>query len=394
MLKDKLNPITSFPQSLKDRLSGIKPTPFLTEETPLIKSATELREGTKEFAEPIVEAGLKAGKFTEEAIMEPGTKFAMPVLEKLSQQLTEKGYSQLGKQLMQVAPFIGLGVDIAAPIPGAGKKKAVEKGIEKTSDLIKGIKNTDKMASKADNLSTSISKAKASGQSWSELQKTNPDLFNTGILRKSQAPHKAVGEIPVEVHSAQYKWQNYGQDSEIPADVLYKRIDNGAFKGEYLDNAGFPVRDENGNILQDVYDDATGEWIKPNISNQQLKDNLLKQFETPEGKKYLSEVIDALPKNSDGSITAYRIGAIGGDGTQSYTLSEGMAKTFSNQGTVIMPAGTPGLPKGGYKDFGILPVNKVKIDPNGIKAWSPYDAEILVEPKFVKKLKAEWDGLE
>src|SRR3990167_8991702 len=39
---------------------------------------------------------------------------------------------------------------------------------------------------------------KAQGISqWSELQKTNPDLFNTGILRKSQAPYKAVGEIPV-----------------------------------------------------------------------------------------------------------------------------------------------------------------------------------------------------
>ena len=106
-------------------------------------------------------------------------------------------------------------------------------------------------------------------------------------------------------------------------------------------------------------------------------------------------MVNALPKNSDGTITAYRIGAISKEGTQSYTLSEGMAKTFSNQGTVILPAGTPGLPKGGYKDFGALPANTVKIKPEGIVAWSPYDAEILVESKYVKttsQLRAEYQA--
>ena len=90
-------------------------------------------------------------------------------------------------------------------------------------------------------MQASIVKAKASGQSfdewvkgqgennWSKLQKTNPDLFNTGILRKSQTPYKAVGEIPKDVHTLQGKWQNYGQYDEIPADVIYKRIYNGSF---------------------------------------------------------------------------------------------------------------------------------------------------------------------
>ena len=69
-----------------------------------------------------------------------------------------------------------------------------------------------------------------------------------------------------------------------------------------------------------------------------------------------------------------------------------MAKTFSNQGTDILPAGTPGLPQKGYKDFGPLPTNIVKIDPKGIVAWSPFDAEILVESKYVHKLKGELKG--
>jgi len=221
-------------------------------------------------------------------------------------------------------------------------------------------------------------------QNWSKLQKENPDLFNTGILRKSQAPYKAVGEIPKDVHSMQGKWQNYGQDAEIPADKVYNRIDK---YGDYVDENDLPIRNQKtGDNLQSnkEWDDYAGKVERTTISNQQLKDEFIKSFSTPEGKKYLNEVVKALPKNPDGSITAYRIGSIGGEGAQSYTLSEGMAKTFSNQGTDILPAGTPGLPTGGYKDFGALPVNTVKIDPKGIVAWSPYDAEILVEPKFVK----------
>ena len=246
-------------------------------------------------------------------------------------------------------------------------------------------KQTDSLAAEARKYKSAeeFVKAQTKSNSWSEAQKANPELWNTGILRKSQAPYKAVGEIPVDVHSAQGKWQNYGQDSEVSADVIYKRIDSGSFKGEYVDSAGNPVRDKTGNILQDTYDEASGEWIKPTVPNEQLKNNLLEKFSTKEGKAYLNQVIEALPKNPDGSITAYRIGSIG-EGAQSYTLSEGMAKTFSNQGTDIPLPGTPGLPKGGYKDFGVLPANMVKIDPKGIKAWSPYDAEILVESKYVK----------
>lgn len=222
------------------------------------------------------------------------------------------------------------------------------------------------------------------GGNWKKLQEQNPDLFNKGILRKSLSPQGAKGVIPENIHSIQGKWQNYGEFDEISADKVYKRIDSGAFKGEYEDKFGNPIRDKTGDVLQDVYDDATGEWIKPMVSNKELRNELLAEFSTKEGKQYLNEVINALPKNSDGTITAYRIGKIGGGEVQSYTLSEGMAKTFSNQGTSVLPAGTPGLPAKGYKDFGALPTNTVSIDPKGIKAWSPYDAEILVEPKFVK----------
>ena len=227
-------------------------------------------------------------------------------------------------------------------------------------------------------------KAQTKSNSWSEAQKTNPDLWNKGILRKDIEPYGAKGVIPKEVHSAQGKWQNYGEFDEISADKVYKRIDSGSFKGEYEDKFGNAIHDNNGNVLQDIYDDATGEWIKPMVSNKELRNQLLDTFTTKEGKQYLNEVINALPKNPDGTITAYRIGKIGGGEVQSYTLSEGMAKTFSNQGTSVLPVGTPGLPAKGYKDFGALPANMVKINPKGIKAWSPYDAEILVEPKYVQ----------
>jgi len=249
---------------------------------------------------------------------------------------------------------------------------------------------TEYQAAKALSKPTSAKEAVAKGlteeQSWSKLQKENPDLFNTGILRKSQKPQNANGVIPEEVHTAQTKWQNYGQDSEVSASILYEKDKK---YGGYIKKDGDPVRDSSGNILDDIYDDATGRYIEPTVSNKHLRDNLLDSFSTKEGKQYLKEVVNALPKNSDGTITAYRIGAISKEGTQSYTLSEGMAKTFSNQGAVILPAGTPGLPKGGYKDFGVLPANTVKIKPEGIVAWSPYDAEILVESKYVEATGAK-----
>ena len=266
-------------------------------------------------------------------------------------------------------------------------------GLKNYDELKQDVESTKRLIEKEMKLSKIWDDAQKNNLSWSELRKADPELFNTGILRKDIEPYGAKGIIPADVHSAQGKWQNYGQDSEIPASVLYDRVGKGkyAFTGgsnahEYVDSQGFPVRDpKTGDILEDIYNEDTGEWVEPTVSNKQLKDNLLESFSTPEGEQYLNQVIDALPKNDDGTITAYRIGSIS-KGIQSYTLSEGMAKTFSNQGTDILPAGTPGLPKGGYKDFGVLPTNIVKIDPKGIKAWSPYDAEILVDSKSVKPI--------
>ena len=217
---------------------------------------------------------------------------------------------------------------------------------------------------------------------WRELQKQNPDLFNIGILRRSLDPFGAEGVIPTDVHTKQYQWQNYGQDDEVEAEIIYGKPDN---YGYYNDKDGNPITDiRTGDYIKDEWDyDNDAERIKATISNEQLKNNLIDSFSTEEGKEYLKEVVSALPKNPDGSITAYRIGQIG-DGAKSYTLSEGMAKTFSNQGTDIMPAGLPSLPNKGYSDFGALPLNVVNIDTKGIVAWCPYDSEILVESKYVK----------
>jgi len=259
-------------------------------------------------------------------------------------------------------------------------KNLLKKIGDYSDDVVEKLVRTDTVDEVTSILRSNIT-IRQGTTNWSKLQKENPDLFDTGILRKNQKPQNANGVIPVEVHTAQTKWQNYGQDSEVSASILYGKDKK---YGGYIKKDGDPVRDSSGNILDDIYDEATGRYIEPTVSNKHLRDNLLDSFSTKEGKQYLKEVVNALPKNSDGTITAYRIGAISKEGTQSYTLSEGMAKTFSNQGTVILPAGTPGLPKGGYKDFGALPANTVKIKPEGIVAWSPYDAEILVESKYVK----------
>jgi hypothetical protein len=217
---------------------------------------------------------------------------------------------------------------------------------------------------------------------WEELKKYNPNLWETGILRRSQNPQGATDIIPKDVFIRQFQWQNYGQYDEIEAETIYGEPDN---YGYYNDTDGNPITDERtGNYLKDEFDyENNAERIKATISNKQLKNNLIDSFQTQEGKEYLKKVIATLPKNEDGTITAYRIGTIGED-LQSYTLSEGMAKTFSNQGTDIMPSGLPSIPNEGYKDYGVLPVNKVKINPKGIVAWSPYDSEILVELKYIK----------
>ena len=220
---------------------------------------------------------------------------------------------------------------------------------------------------------------------------SNPDIrfddggsvYNTGILRRSLNPYGAIGVIPEDIHNKQGLWQNYGQYDEIKAEKIYGEPE---YSGYYLDKDGNTIRDiKTGDQLFDTWEDEGDgdKRVAATISNEQLKNDLIESFKTKEGKIYLSEVIAALPKNSDGSITAYRIGEIG-DGIQSYTVSEGMAKTFSNQGTDIMPSGLTSLPREGYKEFGLLPTNVVKINPEWIVAWSPYDKELLVKSKYVK----------
>lgn len=213
---------------------------------------------------------------------------------------------------------------------------------------------------------------------WDDFRAENPDVLDKGILRSNHKPYGAKGDIPKNLHDLQGLWQNYGQYDEIPANKLFgKNADE-----NYIGIDGKELRGEDGVVLFDRID-ADGDTVSPIISNEQLKNILLKEFSTPEGKKYLKEVIEALPKNPDGTITAFRVGELG-EGIQSFTLSRGMAKTFSQQGTDIPPAGMPGLPKTGYDEIGALPGNVVKIDPEGIVGWSPYDKEILVKADAIQ----------
>lgn len=87
----------------------IKIPQFVSEETPLIKSALELRKGTREFAKPIVEKGLEFAKKVGEIAIAPGTELLTPKLE-------EAGIPALP------AALIGLGIDVLTPGPGEFKK--------------------------------------------------------------------------------------------------------------------------------------------------------------------------------------------------------------------------------------------------------------------------------
>ncbi len=125
--------------------------------------------------------------------------------------------------------------------------------------------------------------------------------------------------------------------------------------------------------------DATVEWN--NLWTEEARSRLLSEFQTEKWKAFLNEIVEKIPKNKDGTITAYRTGKIGGDKPQSYTLSEWLAKTFSNEGTDIS---IKTFWKADNKDFGMLETSMVKIDPKWIKWYSPFDSEILVDSKFVK----------
>lgn len=152
---------------------------------------------------------------------------------------------------------------------------------------------------------------------------------------------------------------------------------------KYIDEDWKYIEDSNWNILEDIWDESSQNWTEATIKNSEIRNNMLELFKTPEWAEYLWKVIDALPKDKDWNITAYRIWNIWWDSVQSYTLSEWMAKTFSNVWTDIIPS--VWMKKWWYKDFWELPHNIVKIDPKWIEWWSPYDSEILVSPKYVSK---------
>ena len=208
---------------------------------------------------------------------------------------------------------------------------------------------------------------------WEELIKNDQKLFGGWILGRWDA-------IPRFVDDAQVHWNNYWQYDEIEAEKIYTRKDNGYFYDNWK-----PVLDKNWHQLEDTYDDS-GEVVLATISNSKLKEDLINSFETKEWEQYLKKVIDALPKDENWKILAYRIGNIDSDWLpQSYTLSEWLAKTFSNQWTDIPPAWLPWLVKS-YDNFWELPANIVKIDPKGIVARSPYDQEILVTSKYTDSI--------
>ena len=87
---------------------------------------------------------------------------------------------------------------------------------------------------------------------WEELKKYNPNLWETGILRRSQNPQGATDIIPKDVFNRQFQWQNYGQYDEIEAETIYGEPDN---YGYYNDKYGNPITDERtGNYITDELD--------------------------------------------------------------------------------------------------------------------------------------------
>ena len=138
------------------------------------------------------------------------------------------------------------------------------------------------------------------------------------------------------------------------------------------------------NLLDDMANEintAQADWHnKGNITSKKI---LLQKYRTPLGKQILSDLIEQIPKDENGLVIAYRTGKVGENLPQSFTLSKGMAKTFSHQGTNITPSFLQHNFPNEYSDFGELGTKEVRINPKDIKGYSPYDAEILVDTKNI-----------
>ncbi|MDP2696141.1 MAG: hypothetical protein Q8O87_02720 [bacterium] len=170
ILGDKLNPKKSIfdVMPLKDMLSG----QHLTGQEPLVKSAQELGKGVQEqISEPIAGGALKAAQRLGEAttsalaLADPGT-------------YVEDALLRLGID-PKIALSIGLAASFAVPTPGGEAEK---------SKRLLGLGGKGKKVDKALTEATSISKAKASGQSYEAkaLDKTFQGLPNlsTKLLEK------------------------------------------------------------------------------------------------------------------------------------------------------------------------------------------------------------------
>ncbi len=100
---------------------------------------------------------------------------------------------------------------------------------------------------------------------------------------------------------------------------------------------------------------------------------LIKQAETPKGKAFVASQVKSIPKNSDGTVTIYRVGEVRG-GNMSATLDPKMADVIAKERT------KQGLP---------AEVSTLTVKPENIRAVVPgFEKEVIFsqeEPKLNEK---------
>lgn len=128
--------------------------------------------------------------------------------------------------------------------------------------------------------------------SWSELQKTNPDLFNTGVLRRSHSPMGAKEPIPKDV---QYSKDIFSGKIPVPKDVVAKTLGQikkvpkrgllnrslpGFIKNPFVKERGFiSTAKESGNLPPQVKNFVEGDYTRMSQSDMVIKArNLAKDF--------------------------------------------------------------------------------------------------------------------
>ena len=131
-------------------------------------------------------------------------------------------------------------------------------------------------------------------------------------------------------------------------------------------------------------DGGLGELARKWHNSNDKKDlnSLLDAYKTKQGQEVLKTVVERIPKNNDGTISVYRVGA-SKEGTVSYTISKNRAEGISNYGLELNQGAVP------RKLDSSLSIAKTKINPKDIVAYSPLDAEIIVKKPKTDPLTQE-----